>query len=151
MQLTRRQVCAFGATTVLAGAVGMRITPVLAAENDFEEALKAFTGGAEVQTARVSLSAPEIAENGNTVPISVDVESPMTDEDYVAEVMVICDANPRAGIATFRFSPLCGEAAASTRVRLAQTQNVVAVAKMSDGSFFMDKKVVKVTIGGCGG
>ena len=61
------------------------------------------------------------------------------------------DGNPEPGIATFNFSPMSGEAAATTRIRLAKTQNVVAVAKMNDGSFFMDKKLVKVTIGGCGG
>ena len=75
----------------------------------------------------------------------------MTDDNYVQSVLILADGNPEPGVATFNFSPLSGEASATTRIRLAKTQNVVAVAKMSDGSVFMDKKLVKVTIGGCGG
>ena len=75
----------------------------------------------------------------------------MTDADYVAEVMILADGNPEPGVATFKFTAMSGEAQASTRIRLAKTQNVIALAKMSDGSLFMDKKQIKVTIGGCGG
>jgi sulfur-oxidizing protein SoxY len=99
----------------------------------------------------VSLDLPEIAENGNTVPITVKVDSPMTDADHVTDVLVLADGNPRAGVATFRFNALSGVAEASIRIRLAQTQNIVAVAKMSDGKFYTTSKQVKVTIGGCGG
>jgi len=69
----------------------------------------------------------------------------------VTDVLIVADGNPRPGVATFKFTELSGEAEASTRIRLAKTQNVIAVAKMSDGSFYMAKKAVKVTIGGCGG
>ena len=116
-----------------------------------DDVIKEFTGGAEIQSGRVELVTPEIAENGNTVPVSVLVESPMTADDYVTDVLILADGNPRPGVATFRFTALSGEAEASTRIRLAKTQNVIAVAKMSDGSFYMDKQPVKVTIGGCGG
>jgi sulfur-oxidizing protein SoxY len=94
---------------------------------------------------------PEIAENGNTVPMAVSVESPMTADDHVEAVLVVASANPRPGVVTFQFSPHSGRAEASTRIRLVQTQEVIAVAKMSDGSHYMDRKQVRVTIGGCGG
>ena len=97
------------------------------------------------------MTAPEIAENGNSVPVTVEVDSPMTDGDYVASVTILADGNPNPEVATFHFTPLSGTAAATTRIRLAKTQNVVAIAKMSDGSTFSDRKEVKVTIGGCGG
>jgi sulfur-oxidizing protein SoxY len=116
-----------------------------------EQSLMAFTGGKTPASGKITLSAPEIAENGNTVPISVSVESEMTDTSYVESVIVLAEGNPNPAVATFQFTPLSGEASATTRMRLAGTQNVIAVAKMNDGSVFMDKKLVKVTIGGCGG
>ncbi|MCB1460677.1 MAG: thiosulfate oxidation carrier protein SoxY, partial [Nitratireductor sp.] len=78
-------------------------------------------------------------------------DSPMTAESYVESVVLYADGNPSPAVATFHFTPMSGEASATTRMRLAKTQNVVAVAKMNDGSVFMDTKQVKVTIGGCGG
>jgi sulfur-oxidizing protein SoxY len=83
--------------------------------------------------------------------MTVSVESPMTEQSYVSDVLVVADGNPRGGIVTFHFSPASGMAEANTRIRLAGTQNVIAVAKMNDGSFFKASKQVKVTIGGCGG
>lgn len=115
------------------------------------EAVKGFAGDAEIATGKVTLNAPEIAENGNSVPISVSVDSPMTEDDHVVSVALYAEGNPLPEVATFNFSPASGEATASTRMRLAKTQNVVAVAKMSDGSVFSDTRNVKVTIGGCGG
>ena len=113
--------------------------------------IKAYAGDAEIGTGTVTLTAPEIAENGNSVPISISVESPMTEDDYVESVVVYAEGNPLPQVVTFNFSPASGEASASTRMRLAKTQNVVAVAKMSNGSVFSDTRNVKVTIGGCGG
>lgn len=151
MHVTRRQALGLSAGAAALILAGPALTPALAADQTADEAIKAFTGGAEAKAAKVSLSTPEIAENGNTVPVSFSVESPMTTDNHVTEVMLIAEGNPRPGVATFHFSDMSGEASASTRIRLAKTQNVVAIAKMSDGSFFMDKKLVKVTIGGCGG
>ena len=99
--------------------------------------------------ARLMLKTPEIAENGSTVPISVQMESAMTDGDLVESITVFADGNANPDVITFRFTDLSGSAAAATRIRLARTQNVVAVAKMADGSTYMDSKLVKVTIG-CG-
>ena len=83
--------------------------------------------------------------------MTVTVESPMTEQSHVTDVLIVADGNPRAGVATFHFSPASGVAEANTRIRLAATQNIIAVAKMNDGSFFTASKQVKVTIGGCGG
>ena len=99
----------------------------------------------------LELSLPEIAEHGNIVPLEFEVESPMTADDHVKSVHVFADGNPLPDVASFHFTPASGRAAASTRIRLARTQNVLAVAEMSDGSVLMAKQQVEVTIGGCGG
>lgn len=144
----RRQALALGAGAATAAAI--RITPALA-KNDADEAIKKFTGGKTPAQGKIKLDLPEIAENGNTVPMTVSVESPMTEQSHVTDVLVIANENPRSGVVTFHFSPASGVAEANTRIRLASTQDVIAVAKMNDGSFFMASKQVKVTIGGCGG
>jgi len=142
---------------LLCGALGISATAVFGASRafaevaDVEAAIKAIAAGAEVGTGTITLKAPEIAENGNSVPISVSVDSPMTTDTYVESVAIFADGNPHPEVVTFNFTPASGEAFASTRMRLAQTQNVVAVAKMNDGTFFSDSRNVKVTIGGCGG
>jgi sulfur-oxidizing protein SoxY len=152
MKLTfdRRQVLTIGVGAAAAAAFGLPVTPAFA-KNDADEVISKFTGGKKPVGGKVKLDLPEIAENGNTVPMTVSVESPMTEQSYVTDVLVVTDENPRAGVATFHFSPASGVAEANTRIRLAATQNVIAVAKMNDGSFFTAKKLVKVTIGGCGG
>jgi sulfur-oxidizing protein SoxY len=148
--ITRRQTLFVGAAAVAAVALGQSMVPAHAA-NNLDEMAKKFTGGAAAVEGKVRLDLPEIAENGNTVPITVSVESPMSDTDYVSEVIVLADGNPNAGIATFHFTPASGVAEANTRIRLAGTQNIVAIAKTKDGKFYTAKKQVKVTIGGCGG
>ena len=150
MSMNRRQVLTAGAAAVATFAMGQFVTPAVAA-NDIEELTKKFTGGKTPVAGKIKLDLPEIAENGNTVPMTVSVESPMTEQSYVSDVLVLADGNPRAGVATFHFSPASGVAEANTRIRLAGTQNVVAIAKMNDGSFYTASKEVKVTIGGCGG
>jgi sulfur-oxidizing protein SoxY len=103
------------------------------------------------QEGRIALRAPPIAENGNTVPITVSVESPMTAADHVARIHVFADKNPTPEVATFHLTPACGRAQVDTRIRLGQTQDLIVLAEMSDGSLFMARAEVKVTIGGCGG
>ncbi|ADZ71118.1 thiosulfate oxidation carrier protein SoxY [Polymorphum gilvum] len=149
MTLTRREALALtaGAAAFLATASRM----AFASAEDAEKAISEFTGGAAPQSGKITLTAPEIAENGNSVPISVSVDSPMTADDHVASVLVLAEGNPNPDVATFHFTALSGMATATTRIRLARTQNVIAVAKMSDGSTYIDRKEVKVTIGGCGG
>ena len=145
---SRRRVLAVGAGAAASAALG--IVPARAA-NNAQDLIKAFTGGKQAAEGKVTLDLPEIAENGNTVPMTVTVESPMSEQSHVTEVLVLADGNPNAGVATFHFSPASGVAEANTRIRLATTQNIIAIARMNDGSFAMATKQVKVTIGGCGG
>lgn len=140
MNLTRRKLLAVGAgTAALASFAGM---PAFASLTD--DAIAEFTGGAAVQEGGLDLTAPEIAENGNTVPIGVKAAG-------AVEIAVFATGNPTPKVATFKFGPLNPSQSASTRMRLAKTQDVVAVAKMSDGTFRKASSTVKVTIGGCGG
>jgi sulfur-oxidizing protein SoxY len=150
MQLTRREVLALSVGATVFGVAGLRAGGAVAAPEDVKKLMMEFAGG-EPKTGRIVLTVPEIAENGNSVPVSFAVESPMTDKDYVSSVMLYADGNPVPTVASFTFTPMSGKAVATTRMRLAKTQNVIVVAKMSDGSSFTDTKQVKVTIGGCGG
>jgi sulfur-oxidizing protein SoxY len=151
MQLTRRQTLGLAGGAAALAVAGFQITPAFASAEDTTKRIMEFTGGKEPAAGKISLNAPEIAENGNTVPISVSVESAMSGDDLVESVMLVADGNPNPAVATFHFTEMSGKAEATTRMRLAKTQNVIAVAKMKDGSVFSDTKLVKVTIGGCGG
>jgi sulfur-oxidizing protein SoxY len=125
------------------GAAALTLLPIRATAA-VEDAIAAFTGGAEIGEGGIILTAPEIAENGNTVPIEVDAPG-------AAAIMILATGNPNPDVATFNFGPLAASQAASTRIRLAGTQDVIAIAKMADGSFVQASSTVKVTIGGCGG
>jgi sulfur-oxidizing protein SoxY len=145
-QLSRRETLTAG---VSAFAAGLASAPRPArALNDYADQIKKFTGGKTPVEGRVKLELPELAENGNTVPLSVAVLP--GEGAYVQEVLVVAPANPNARVIRFRFSAL-SVPEASTRIRLAATQDVIAVAKLSDGTFFSASRQIKVTIGGCGG
>ncbi|GGO56789.1 sulfur-oxidizing protein SoxY [Roseovarius pacificus] len=139
MQFTRRETMALGAA-----AAAVTVLPMPAMASAVDDMINEFTGGADVAEGGVDLDAPEIAENGNTVPIEVGA-------DGAEAIMVLAAGNPTPGVATFTFGALAGVHRAKTRIRLAGTQDVIAVAKMADGSFARVSKTVKVTIGGCGG
>lgn len=138
MDFSRRDTMALGL-----GAVALTVLP-FRVNGAADDAIAAFTGGAAVTDGGIDLGAPEIAENGNTVPI--DVSAP-----GATAVMLLAAGNPTPGVATYNFGELAGAQSASTRIRLAGTQDVIAIAKMADGSFARATKTVKVTIGGCGG
>jgi len=140
MQMTRRDLFALAAGLA---AVGLIQVPANASEDAVEAAIKKFAGGMP-ETGGVEIGAPEIAENGNTVPIEVSA-------DGATEIMILAAGNPSPGVGTFHFTKASAESRASTRIRLAGTQDIVAVAKMADGSTKMARREVKVTIGGCGG
>jgi len=146
---TRRQALRFTALAAFAAVLAPRMA--VATEEAVATELEKLYAGKSMAEGRIKLDMPEIAENGLVVPINISVESPMTEADYVKSVHVFADGNPLPQVVSYHFTPACGEAAASTRMRLAQTQNVIAVAEMSDGSLFTTKAQVKVTIGGCGG
>lgn len=99
----------------------------------------------------IKLDVPAIAENGLVVPVNVEAESPMTDADHIKAVHVFAEGNPNPLVASFFYTPASGRAAASTRMRLAQTQNIVVFAETSTGAVRTVSAEVKVTIGGCGG
>ena len=139
MILSRREALVLALGSVPAAAIPM------SALASVDEAVAAFTGGAAVTDgAGVTLTAPEIAENGNTVPVSVDAPG-------ASSILVLAAGNPTPAVATFNFGELAGAHSASTRIRLSKTQDVVAIAKLADGTFVRTSSEVKVTIGGCGG
>jgi len=148
--LSRRTALALSASSAALSFIGLS-EQASAAAKEAADMIAKFTGGKTAEQGKVSIELPEIAENGNTVPLSVSVEAPMSAENYVSDILVVADGNPNPGVATFQFSPLSGKAEASTRIRLATTQNIIAIAKTSKGEFFTSQKLVKVTIGGCGG
>jgi sulfur-oxidizing protein SoxY len=117
----------------------------------WEIAVRKILGEAKPSEGKIGIEMPDIAENGNTVPFTITVDSPMTEKDYVKAIHVLATANPQPGVATFRFFPLSGKASVASRMRLARTQDIITIAEMSDGRFLMAKRPVKVTIGGCGG
>lgn len=151
MKINRREALALSGGAAVLAMIGLPVSIAHASMEDADKAIMDFTGGKSPEAGKITLTAPEIAENGNTVPIAVSVESAMAGDDLVQSVIILADGNPNPAVATFNFTEASGTAAATTRMRLAQTQNVIAVARMADGSVFMDKKQVKVTIGGCGG
>jgi sulfur-oxidizing protein SoxY len=147
-RLNRREALASG-VGVFAAGLGSATGPARAL-NDYAEQIAKFTGGKMPVEGRIKLELPELAENGNTVPLSVAVDGASDDGVYVQEILVVAPANPNARVIRFRFSSM-SVPEASTRVRLAETQDVIAVAKLSDGTFFSASRQIKVTIGGCGG
>ena len=147
--LERREFLAAGAAMVTATALFG--SAARAGLPEVQAAIAEIVGDRTAEEGRISLDLPEIAENGNTVPLTVEVESPMTADDHVTAVHIFAEGNPVPNVAKMQFTPRSGEAVASTRIRLAQTQKIHAVAEMSDGSVFTATQEVKVTIGGCGG
>ena len=148
--INRRQALTIGAGTLAATALGWADRPALAETNGFEEVIKQFAGGRTPAQGRVNLDLPKIADDGASVPMTITIESPMTEETRVTDVLVVAEGNPRPRVATFHFSLASGVAEVSTRIRLAKTENVIVIAKMNDGSVYMTKKEVTVTVGGCG-
>ncbi len=140
MNHSRRKVLAIGSGMVaLTSLAGL---PVFASAAD--DAIAALTGGAAISEGGIDLIAPEIAENGNGVPVSVSAPGAVS-------ISIFAQGNPVPKVVTMKFGPLSGSSSGSTRIRLAKTQNVIAIAQMQDGSFRRASAAVKVTISGCGG
>ena len=112
-------------------------------------AIRTVTGGAPVQTGKVKLDIPPLVENGNSVPMTVSVTSPMTPNDYVKSIHVFNEKNPQPNLGNFYLRPSAGRAQVATRVRLADSQKIVAIAKLSDGSFWSVTSEVVVTLAAC--
>ena len=149
--ISRRLVLA-GAAGVATGFVTIRRVAAQAVHPGAHiEWLNKLVGGKKATPGKVKLHIPEIAENGNTVPMTVAVDSPMTAAAYVKAIHVVTDNNPQPQVASFYLSPANGKAEVQTRIRLAETMHVIAYAELSDGSVWSDQAEAKVTIGGCGG
>lgn len=147
--LSRRDAVKAAAWVLAAAAIAPQLA--FADEKAVAAEIKKLYGDKPMASGKIKLDVPEIAENGLVVPINVEVDSPMTDADYVKAVHVFAEGNPLPGVVSYQFTPACGKASAATRMRLAQTQDVICVAEMSNGTLHTAKANVKVTIGGCGG
>jgi len=143
--MTRRTVLGAAALAGVALAI-----PSAQAAPDLEMAVaEQLFGRSPMWSERVRLEMPRLFPNGYTVPLVLDVDSPMTEDDHVRVVHVVAPRNPLIRVASFHFTPRSGRARISTRIRLAEPQNVIAVAEMSDGSLLMAKTWVEVEIDGC--
>jgi sulfur-oxidizing protein SoxY len=147
---TRRQFLGFAGGAAVLGAVPLvTLQPAEATPASLASAIHTVTGGAGVKTGRVKLDVPPLVENGNTVPMTVSVASPMAPEDFVKSIHVFNEKNPQPNIGNFYLGPHSGRAQVSTRIRLADSQKVVAIARLSDGSFWSVSVDVVVTLAAC--
>jgi len=137
----------------LAGSLGLGVSltlkPATATPASMQAALKKVVGEAPLQKGKVKLDVPPLVENGNVVPVTVTVDSPMTASDYVKAIHIFNEKNPQPNVIGAHLGPRAGRATISTRIRLADTQNLTAVAELSDGSFWTDSVQVIVTLAAC--
>ena len=142
---TRRELLLTGVTGL---ATAIIVSPA-SASDEATELIEQLTGKIPTESDRVHLAMPRIFPNGYTVPLTIEVDSPMTEDDHVKLVRVVAPRNPLIQVATFHFLPQCSQPRVSTRIRLAEPQNVLAVAEMSDGTLLMAKTWVEVATNGC--
>ena len=136
----------------LTGSAGLGLVlvrPATATPESMRAAIEKVTGTAPVQKGKVKLELPPLIENGNAVPLTISCDSPMTAADHIKAIHVFAEKNPQPNVATFHLAPRAGRAKVATRIRLADTQTVVAIAHMSDGSFWSDEVDVVVTLPAC--
>jgi len=149
LNITRRDAFIAGGLAV-AGAAVITCRPAAAnTPGQMETAIRNVIGEAEVRKGKVTLDLPPLVENGNTVPMTVSVESPMTQTDHVKAVHVFNEKNPQANVISAQLGPRAGKAVVTTRIRLAGTQKLTAIAEMSDGSYWSDTQEVIVTLAAC--
>lgn len=146
--ITRR---VFLLSTLLAGAAHGQLPPNIAAlrKAALDEAMRKVVGNAPVRRGRVTLDLPPLIDNGNSVPLSVVVDSPMTPADHVRSIHVFTEKNPQPNVLSVQLGPRSGRAAISTRARIADSGAVIAIAQMSDGTFWSDSVQVVVTLSAC--
>ena len=131
------------------GIAVIRVVPVHATPAAMDDAIRKVVGSSKVSKGRVTLELPPLSENGNTVPLTVSVESPMTQAEHVRAIHIFNELNPQPDVVSFRFGPRAGRARVSTRIRLANTQTVTAIGELSDGSFWSTSAAVVVTLAAC--
>jgi len=133
-----------------AGALSLIVArPARATPESMAGAIRAFVGEAQVQKGKVTLDIPALVENGNSVPLKITVDSPMTAQDFVKTIAVFNERNPQPNIAHFHLSPRAGRAMVSTRIRLGDSQTIVAIAELSDGTFWSGSAELVVTLPAC--
>jgi sulfur-oxidizing protein SoxY len=147
---TRRQVLGLAGGAAVIGAIPIvTLRPAEATPAMLAAAIRNVAGAAEVRTGKIKLDVPPLVENGNTVPMTVSVSSPMTPDDYVKSIHVFNEKNPQPNIGNFYLGPHAGRAQISTRIRLADSQKIVAIARLSDDSFWSATLDVVVTLAAC--
>ena len=151
LKTTRRDFLGLAGSAAVAGAVPIVVTlrPIEATPAMLTSAIRNVVGEAQVQTGKVKIDIPPLVENGNTVPMTVSVTSPMTETDYVKSIHVFNEKNPQPNIGNFYIGQWAGRAQIATRIRLADSQKVVAIARMSDDSFWSVSTEVIVTLAAC--
>jgi len=137
------------AAALAGGGVLLSIRPAAATPEMMKDAVRAVIGEAPVKKGKVKLDLPPLVENGNSVPCTVAVESPMTANDYVKAIHIFNEKNPQPNVISVKLGPRAGRASFSTRIRLADSQTVTAIAELSDGSFWSDDIDVIVTLAAC--
>lgn len=148
--LTRRGVLQGAGALAAGGLLPVTVVqPARATPADMKVAIARVIGAAKLNIGRVKLDIPPLVENGNTVPCGVDVESPMTAADHVKAIHVFNEKNPQPNVIYTRLGPRAGRASIATRIRLSDTQTVIAIAEMSDGSFWSGSADVIITLGAC--
>ncbi|MCG6114146.1 MAG: thiosulfate oxidation carrier protein SoxY [Mesorhizobium sp.] len=145
--ISRRRM--LGLTAAAAGLALLPASRAMATPDAVADEIATFANGQTPQSGKIRLLISERVENGSAVPVTIEVDSAMEGDDRVESIMLLGEENPKPIVATFHFSALSGAALVSTRVRLAATQKVIAVARMADGSVWRDERDVDVAIGGC--
>ena len=146
MNTTRRELL-IGAGA--SGAAMLVAVPAFATPEMMRAAIRKVVGEAKVNTGKIKLDIPPLVENGNTVAMSVTVDSPMTATDYVKAIHIFNERNPQPNVGSFHLGPRAGKAVFSTRIKLGDTQRITAIAQMSDGTFWVGDADVIVTIAAC--
>jgi sulfur-oxidizing protein SoxY len=147
---TRRRFLGLAGSAAICGAVPIvTVQPAEATPAMLASAIRNLVGEAELHSGKVKLDIPPLVENGNTVPMTVSIASPMTPDDHVKSIHVFNEKNPQPNIGNFYLGAQAGRAQVSTRIRLADSQKVVAVAQLSDGSFWSTSVDVVVTLAAC--
>ena len=148
-----RKISRRNALQLIAAFTGTAMLPSISFSqpNKALDRINEITKGLGATESDIYLDLPEIAENGNQVKVSFEMDSPMTEGDHVKTVYILADGNPSPNVAKFYFTPEMGSCSATTRMRLSKTQNVYLLAENNNGQFLMTNAKVKVTIGGCGG
>jgi sulfur-oxidizing protein SoxY len=145
--MNRREFLATGSSLAVTMAMGTQA--VFAMPDEVREAIRLVVGSAPINPGRVKLDLPPLVENGNVVPIKIAVDSPMSGSDRVRAIHLFAEKNPLPVVAVFRFGPRAGRAEVEARIRLADSQAVIAICEMSDGSFWSDRVDTVVTLAAC--